>query len=147
MRLLILACSATKRHNAALLPALDRYDGPSYRTLRRFLADHPARWCALDILILSAEFGLIRGDNPIPNYDRRMDASRALELRASVTEVLRGLLDRQRYDATFVSLGRDYAPALVTTDNQLPRLGALTIATGGIGTRLGQLRRWLIADA
>jgi hypothetical protein len=147
MRLLILACSATKRHDPGLLPAVHRYDGPSYRTLRRFLADHPARWCALDILILSAEFGLIRGDNPIPNYDRRIDEVRALELRASVTKVLRGLLDRQRYDATFVSLGRDYAPALVITDDVRSRLGNLTVASGGIGTRLGQFRRWLIADA
>jgi hypothetical protein len=146
MRLLILACSATKRHDPGLLPAVERYDGPSYRTLRRFLADHSARCGSLDLLILSAEFGLIGGATLVPDYDRRMDAARALELRASVTKVLRGLLDHQRYDATFVSLGRDYAPALVITDDVRSCLGSLTVASGGIGTRLGQLRRWLIVD-
>ena len=147
MRLLILACSATKRHDVGLMPAFERYDGPNYRTLRCFLANHPEKRDTLVVLILSAEFGLIGGDNPIPNYDRRIDAARALELRVSVTAVLRGHLDRQHYDATFVSLGRDYAPTLVITDDVRSRLGNLTVASGGIGTRLGQLRRWLIADA
>jgi hypothetical protein len=147
MRLLILACSATKRRDAGLLPAINRYDGPSYRTLRRFLAEHPEKRDALAVLILSAEFGLICGDTPIPNYDRRMDAARALELRASVTAVLQGQLDRQHYGATFVSLGCDYTPALVITDDVRSRLGNLTVASGGIGARLGQFRRWLIADA
>lgn len=146
MRLLILTCSATKRHDASRLPALDRYDGPNYRTLRCFLANHPEKRDALVVLILSAEFGLIRGATFVPDYDRRMDAARALELRASVIKVLRGLLDHQRYDATFVSLGRDYAPALVITDDVRSRLGNLTVASGGIGTRLGHLRRWLIVD-
>ena len=147
MRLLILACSATKRHDPGLLPAIDRYDGPSYRTLRRFLADYPEKRDALDILILSAEFGLIRGDTLVPNYDRRMDAARATELRPSVAEVLQTSLHARRYDATFVSLGRDYAPTLVIADEVRSHLGSLTVASGGIGTRLGQLRRWLIADA
>ena len=146
MRLLILACSATKRHDAGLLPALDRYDGPSYRTLRRFLADQPAQRNALDVLILSAESGLIGGTTPIPDYDRRMDPVRAAELRLSVVDVLAVHLDEQRYEATFVSLGRDYAPALEITDDVRPNLGVLTVASGGIGMRLGQLRRWLIAD-
>jgi PAS domain-containing protein len=45
--------------------------------------------------------------------------------------------------ATFVCLGRDNAPALVITDDVRSHLGSLTVACGGIGTRLGQLRRWL----
>jgi hypothetical protein len=146
MRLLVLACSATKRHDTGLLPALDRYDGPSYRTLRRFLEDHPAQRDALAVLILSAEFGLISGDTTLPDYDRRMDAARATELRPSVGQVLARSLAERSAVATFVSLGRDYAPALVITDDVRSRLGTLTVAAGGIGTRLGQLRRWLVAD-
>lgn len=144
-RLLILACSATKRHDVGLLPAVERYDGPSFRTLRRFLADDPARRDALDLLILSAQLGLITGDTRILDYDQRMDAGRAAVLRPQVTTVLVRHLRQQTYDATFVSLGADYAPALTITDDLRLRLGALTVASGGIGTRLGQLRRWLIA--
>lgn len=147
MRLLILPCSATKRHDPGLLPAVERYDGPSYRTLRRFLADYPEKRDALAVLILSAEFGLIRGDTLVPDYDRRMGAARAAELRPSVGQMLARSLAERSAVATFVSLGRDYAPALVITDDVRSRLGNLTIASGGIGTRLGRLRRWLIADA
>lgn len=147
MRLLILACSATKRHDIGLMPALDRYDGPSYRTLRRAFADHPAQRDAPEVLILSAEFGLITGATPIPDYDRQMDATRAAELRAPVGEALATYLADRRYDAALINLGRDYAPALAITDRVRLQLGVLTIASGGIGTRLGQLRRWLIAAA
>ncbi|MEN9936071.1 MAG: hypothetical protein RLZZ387_2650 [Chloroflexota bacterium] len=146
MRLLILACSATKRHDVGLLPALDRYDGPSYRTLRRFLTHHPEKRDALAVLILSAEFGLIGDDTLVPDYDRRMDAARATELRPSIADALTAQLNGRHYGATFVSLGRDYAAALVITDEVRSWLGNLTVASGGIGTRLGQLRRWLVAD-
>ncbi|NCC36790.1 MAG: hypothetical protein EOM24_32980, partial [Chloroflexia bacterium] len=40
-RLLIIACTATQRPDVRLLPALDRYDGPSFRVVRRWLSDHP----------------------------------------------------------------------------------------------------------
>jgi hypothetical protein len=40
-RLLILACSATKRSEPGRIHALIRYDGPSYRVVRRFLQRHP----------------------------------------------------------------------------------------------------------
>lgn len=33
-RLVILACSARKRPDAAYLPAIERYDGPLWKTLR-----------------------------------------------------------------------------------------------------------------
>jgi hypothetical protein len=36
-RMLILACSRRKRPDEGLLPAIERYDGPAFRVLRRFL--------------------------------------------------------------------------------------------------------------
>jgi hypothetical protein len=38
-RLLILACGATKRPEAGLLPAISRYDGSPARTLRKALRE------------------------------------------------------------------------------------------------------------
>src|SRR5438105_2057619 len=40
--LLVLGCSATKFDCGGLLPAIHRYDGPSFRVLRSFLRGH--RW-------------------------------------------------------------------------------------------------------
>lgn len=140
MRLLILSCSATKRAESKPLPACLRYDGPAYRLLRNALrelaeADHPR------VAILSAEFGLIAGDTPIPWYDRRMDAARATALAPAVQCELHTILaDVPR--EVFINLGRDYLPAL----GPVP-LGPWRVqyAHGGIGERLGQLRRWVYA--
>ena len=41
-RLLILSCSQRKRPDRVLLPALERYDGPVFRMLRKFLRSCPA---------------------------------------------------------------------------------------------------------
>jgi hypothetical protein len=41
-RMLILACSRRKRPDEGLLPAIERYDGPAFRMVRRFLREMPA---------------------------------------------------------------------------------------------------------
>jgi hypothetical protein len=140
MRLLILSCSATKRTDPGLLPALARYDGPAYRVLRKALRElaqdvHPL------VAILSAEFGLIDSDTPIPWYDRRMDATRAAALAPLVKRKLQALLAAGPTDV-FIHLGRDYLPTLGTVP---PGPWHICYAQGGIGERLGQLRRWLSA--
>ncbi|WP_373537310.1 DUF6884 domain-containing protein [Microcoleus sp.] len=68
--LLILACSQRKRSDTDSLPAIERYDGPTFRLLRRFLRKQPS--APLEIYILSAKFGLIPSDYPIPDYDQKM---------------------------------------------------------------------------
>lgn len=140
MRLLILSCSATKRSDPGLLPAQLRYDGPSYRLLRkalRALAEdaHP------QVAILSAEFGLIAGDTPIPWYDRRMDPVRGAALALAVQRELPALLADGPTDV-FIHLSRDYLSALGAVS---PGPWRVSFAEGGIGERLGQLRRWLYA--
>lgn len=144
-RLLIIACSATKRPDAGELPAIDRYDGPAYRVLRKWQRERPDQAAALDVLILSAEFGLIASDQPIPDYDRRMDARRARVLAPTVRAVLRAHLhSHEVYGATLVNVGGDYAPALDLS--HLEGLGAIAHTRGGVGERLGQLKRWLNAS-
>ncbi len=141
-RLLIIACGATKRSMAGLVAAIDRYYGPPYRTLRanlRELAEdrHPT------IAILSAEFGLIPAETPIPDYDHRMTQARALALRGQVRAALATILTAGGYAATFVNLGSDYMPALPLDPTTIPRLGVITTAQGGIGERMAQMKCWL----
>lgn len=145
-RLLIVACGATKRPDAGLLPAIERYDGPPYKTLRRALAEQPeGRRPA--VLILSAKFGLIRSAEPIPSYDLRMTASRAAHLRSEVRGTLRTLLEETGgFAATMINLGADYLPGLALDGWACERLGALTYAHGGIGERMAQMRQWVASD-
>ena len=143
-RLLIIACGATKRDDARLLPAVLRYDGPPYRTLRAALRSLPPEQHPT-ICILSAEFGLIAAETPIPDYDRRMTRPRALALRTQVRDGLAATLAAGDYAATCINLGADYMPALPLDHESIPRLGVVTAAQGGIGSRMGQMKRWLLA--
>jgi len=142
-RLLILSCGATKRPDAGLMPAIERYDGPPYRTLRNAL-----RKLAADqrptVLILSAAFGLIAAETPIPDYDQLMTATRAEYLRTEVRAALTEYMDRGPFAASMINLGAAYAPALPLDPPTIARLGLLTYARGGIGERMGQMKRWLL---
>lgn len=141
-RLLVMACSATKKADEQLLPAIDRYDGPSYKTVRKWRANHQDQAQQLDILILSAEFGLIEAfATEIPNYDRRMTRDRATELMPSVVTKLVAKLAETSYSSILVHLGSDYAPAL--GHGLFPQLMPVICTYGGIGQRNGQLKRWL----
>lgn len=142
-RLLVLACSARKRATAGLLPAVDRYDGPAFRVLRKFLAettDPP------DVLVLSARFGLIPADTPIPAYDHRLTPAAADALRPAAVRVLGEMLSRGTYADVAFGLGRDYRRAVAGYPAVVPPGAAATILAGGQGARLRALRTWLRRD-
>src|SRR3546814_17816515 len=67
-RLLILACSATKRSRPGWIPAVDRYDGPLWQTLRAIGPDRQDT----KVAVLSARYGFIDSRSPIENYDTRL---------------------------------------------------------------------------
>jgi hypothetical protein len=67
------------------------YDGPSYRILRKY------HRLGLDILILSAKYGLISGNERISSYDRRMTKEIAAALRSENTKRLEEILSANRY--------------------------------------------------
>lgn len=67
-RLLILACSQTKKKDSGRLSGRDRYDGPLWRTLRA--VDPEARLA--QVAFLSAQDGFCDARWPVDVYDRRM---------------------------------------------------------------------------
>jgi len=79
-RLLILSCSQRKRADLVWLPALERYDGPVFRMLRKFLRACPSKEFHPEVFILSAQFGFISANQLIPDYDCQMTPQRASEL-------------------------------------------------------------------
>lgn len=146
-RLLILACSQRKRTDPIMLPALERYDGPFFRVLRRYLrswaADQHGR-PPPDTYILSAEFGLIPGDKPIPFYERRMTAERAEQLRPNVLNTMQELLDRANpYRELCMCLGREYRRALAGWEIWRPNVLTVFQTEGSLGAQQSQLHEWL----
>jgi hypothetical protein len=146
-RLLILACTKSKIHGTNLLPAIERYDGPAFRVVRRFLSlasEKPI------ILVLSAEHGLIRHDKLIPFYDRRMTPQLARSLRPQVRKTLQIFVRKARngsdprgYTDLFACMSKDYLYALA--DNIPPNVN-LIWASGSPGNKLAALHHWLYPD-
>lgn len=144
-RLLILGCSARKRAEQTLLPAIERYDGPPFRLLRRYLSHSDNE---LRVYVLSAEYGLVAGEQAISYYDQRMTRERAAELRPQVAATLKRVLAEEVHRAeserhVFVSFGRTYYDAVGDACDSTPNRVIVTRATGSPGIRLTQLHSWL----
>lgn len=77
-RLLILACSATKKDGPRYMPAIDRYDGPLWQTLR---ATDPKGEMA-QTAFLSAYLGFRAANAPIEVYNTPMTPQIAAAMKA-----------------------------------------------------------------
>jgi cytoplasmic iron level regulating protein YaaA (DUF328/UPF0246 family) len=140
--LLIVACSQRKRPDPGLLPAIERYDGVNFRVLRK--ARREGYWPKnLDVLILSARYGLLKANDPIEDYDLRMTRERAITLQAQISADLDVYLKRTPYNEIFVNLGKTYLIALASSEALMGQDRRVRYATGGIGDKMSQMKRWL----
>ena len=143
IRLLILSCSQRKHSNPSLLPALERYDGPAFRVVNKFMRVRPFEAQSLDVYVLSAKFGLIPSSQLIPNYDHRMTLQKVRELQLlTLTELKKILVDKQ-YDELFISMGKDYLRVLAGYESLIPANLKVVISTGVMGRKQADLRNWL----
>jgi hypothetical protein len=140
-RLLILSCSQRKASATGRVPAIDRYDGPVFRVLRRYLREGSPG--ALTVLIISAKYGLIESNHMIPTYDCRMSAARAKELRPHVLAALRRHLASRYWHEVGVCAGKHYRSALEGFLPLLSEGSQVVFLGGGQGPRLTRLRAWL----
>jgi hypothetical protein len=143
LALVLVGCSRRKLMTPGLLPAIERYDGPIFRLLRRFLRA-PAR--PVSIQILSATQGLIPAACPIPWYDCLMTTARAEGLRANVEETLCAVIGSHTFTGAFVCLGGTYWRAMPDLAALMPAAVPVHIATGSMGRRLGLLHDWLYGE-
>jgi hypothetical protein len=143
-KLLLLACSQRKRVDVEVMRAIDRYDGPSFRLLRRFLRQ--TLISSVDIEILSAKYGLISTDYPLPYYDCRMTQKQSNILNSQVIADLKDSLHSKAYTNFLIWLGRDYLETISGYEAIIPRGLTVQIATGGIGRKLSILHDWLYDD-
>jgi hypothetical protein len=142
-RLLILSCSRKKRASSRLLPALERYDGPAFQVLRKFIVECPAEASKLDIRILSAKFGLIPAAQPIPCYDKVVTEHQATVLNPKVLAEMERLLTRRKYRKLLINVGQNYLPALAGYEALVSSDMEVTQALGSSGRRQTMLRDWL----
>lgn len=141
-RCLILSCTQAKRSDVGFLPALERYEGPPFRVVRRFLAQADPALRDVAVYVLSARYGLIAGHTPIEDYDRRMTPARAAELRPEALARLKEVLG-QGYAEIFLSLGGVYLQAVEGFQAYVPAGTAVIVSRATAGRRLTELKRWL----
>lgn len=139
-RLLLLSCSRQKRRTRKLLPAIERYDGPAFRVLRRYLDQQPKG--RPDVLILSAKWGLIAGDALLPPYERRMTSRRASEIQEDTTARLRKFLALRPCEV-FMSMSEIYFQAINVRELSQINSTEIFVVQGGRGRNLSALYDWL----
>ena len=106
--LLILGCSSKKRKDYGRAPALEVYDGPNFKSLRKFLRENG--WPpGLIIKIISAEHKIIDATMLIEPYDKRLDKNTAQKMRPRVRRHLKKL-DLPK--SVFINMSKDYLPAV-----------------------------------
>lgn len=140
--LLILSCSERKHTSKELLPAIERYNGPMFFVLRRFLRDCPEKSRLLDVYILSAAHGLIPASYPIAPYNQKMIQYRASELQPHVLATF-GELMHNNYNSLCIVMGKTYLAALDGWWDLAPTNLALMVAKGPMGVKQAQLKNWL----
>lgn len=134
-KLLIIGCSKRKREFQEA-PAIDVYDGPYYRMLRK------AELKAVDISILSAKYGLIDHKTKISPYERKMTLNIAEQMKISVTNKLADLLNENSYNEIVINLGKIYMKAL--DFQSLSRYNpTYKILTGDMVKRIHALKTWI----
>lgn len=109
--LLIQSCSATKQSVETSAPALDLYDGYFFRIINKALRANQFQ-PGLDIIIISAKYGIVKPDEEIEYYDQRMTTERAEELNSEVVNTIASHVTMNGYEKVWINLGKDYLPAV-----------------------------------
>ena len=141
-RLLILSCSQRKHATQEPLPAIERYNGPLFFVLRRFLRECPRQARQLDVYILSAAYGLIPGDFPTAWYDQKINASRVAELQPQVNTTFSDIR-RDNYVSTCFVLGKTYLKVFEGLQNLVTTHTQPIVVYGTMGKKQTQLKKWL----
>jgi len=143
--LLLISCSGTKKKDLEAIPALERYDGTTYKVIKK--AKRERYWPKhTHLCIVSAKYGLISEHTLIEDYDQKMTNTRAIELQIVVSQALDNLLEQNTYEHIFINMGSVYTKSINLSSEVLKarHQGRLQEATGGIGERLQQTKAWLI---
>jgi hypothetical protein len=142
-RLLVLACSGRKQGpRSETRKAWDLYDGVAYRLIKKaqrngvFARD-------VDVMILSAKYGLISPSRRIGWYEQRIDRDRSVELKGRVTSRLRQIVSKTNYREVLLWMGKDYLNSFEPFNSWNLSESRILVARGSIGFKLAQLSQWI----
>jgi len=144
--LLIISCSKTQSREKGTIPALRRYDGRIFRSIKALMerSDFPKN---IDIRIISKGYGLEHGligpDFPILRYDIEMTAELALRIKPSILHSLKELLETENYKEVAINLSGKFSICVEGIEDLLPQETGVTYMIGTLDERDTQMRDWL----
>jgi hypothetical protein len=125
--------------------AWDLYDGQLFRVLKKAFRRHPGWREHLEVLIVSARYGVVRPGRVIETYDERLTGALLKERGDFWARSLRRAVLGKSFRAVHVNLGHSYLTALPPLADLFPGL-PLDYARGGIGRRNSATLRWVIGQ-
>ena len=146
-KLLIIPCSKTKNEFAYIpeigFPAWRYYNGRIFRVIKNRMGKNQWPHRDVEVLILSAQYGLIHANQYITPYDRLMTPERAKELRSDVRSTLTLWVQQFNVNELFICLGKAYKKAM---PQKYPDGVQVTYLDGMIGEKLHQVKNlWAVA--
>ena len=136
--LLIISCSQRKASISNPAPAIELYDGPFFKMIRRMKQEGKFPR-GVHILIISAKYGLLGSYDLIEKYDQEMTEKRAEELKQEINIELNKFLRNKRFKEIFIGMGKNYCLSLEKFKFEIP----LEYATGKIGEKLSRTKEWI----
>lgn len=139
-RLLVIGCSNRKKEVMSLAPAIDMYDGPMFRIIRKMINKQQFP-NDVHVMILSAKYGIMGMYDMIQNYDLKITDIKTHEMRQDVSRNVEKFLICKQFIEGFINLGETYQDAFEVTFN-FP----LQFAQGKIGERQSQTKNWITSS-
>jgi hypothetical protein len=143
--MLIIGPSFRRNASRNLLPALERYDGISYRIARKHLRDVED----VSVVVMIDDLTLVNSDEPIlysepegGSWRHKTISKDAVEKAKAINEgFLHKKLKNGKYREVFISMGKEYAKALPT----LNQYGVKVVfpTHGGPGPKAQALKKWI----
>lgn len=136
--LLIISCSQRKASISNPAPAIELYDGPFFKMIRKMKREENFPR-SVHILIISAKYGLLGHYDLIENYDKKMTEIRAKELKQEIKRELNKFLSNKGFKGIFIGMGKNYCLCLDNFKFKIPR----EYAAGKIGEKLSRTKEWI----
>lgn len=147
VQLMLISCSSRKSSEAGVIPALERYQGTTYKVIKK--AKREGYWPEhTHLFIISAKYGLISEHYPIEFYDLKMTKDLAVARCAEISRALDKLINENMYSKIFVNMGETYMRSIQSSAELIRARqdGTVQEASGGIGDRLKQTKDWLLSQ-
>lgn len=120
--------------------AIDLYDGGNFRILREY---YPKLEGVIDVMIISAKYGLISPESKISYYNvtvNDLSNEEKKKLSDQITNNLKKFMENKIYNQVFLDLGKNYMELLENYDFYPIEV---IREEGGIGMKLQRLKQFL----